>query len=167
MHHPSKAQLDPAVTAALLDWPEGSSKARSADLDAWVSGLYGCALLRQAPPAAWLQQALAQVHGQLDSVPQAMLPRVLWSLAVLGCDPGRAWLQRALQRLTGQLELGSGAQVASVLWSLAVLQHAPDATWMSHFLWHVRDSRRGGWLTPWCLSARTHGGQMSKGGQSV
>lgn len=125
------------MAATLLDWPEGSSKAQTADLDAWVSGLYGCALLRQPPPAPWLQQALVQVHNGLETLPQARLPRVLWSLAVLGCDPGRAWLQRVLLRLSGRMELGSGAQVASVLCSLAAMQHAPDALWMSHFLWHV------------------------------
>lgn len=57
-----------------------------------VQLLWAVAVLKQQPPAAWLQDLLSALQPQLQLLGATEITNVIWALAQIGFRPGRLWL---------------------------------------------------------------------------
>ncbi|GLI67616.1 hypothetical protein VaNZ11_011862 [Volvox africanus] len=101
--------------------------------------LYGCALLREPPPAAALAALLAASLAGMSAAGGPELSMSIWALATLRLYPGREWMRAFLGRCDAATRtFANGTAVSNVLHGLASMRIQPPAPWMLNFLWQAQ-----------------------------
>ncbi|GIL86673.1 hypothetical protein Vretimale_11491 [Volvox reticuliferus] len=136
-HRDFSFRLEPGWAAAVLQ--SSLPRLQQAKPQEVAMMLYGCALLREPPPAAALAALLAASLAGMSAAGGPELSMSIWALATLRLYPGREWMQAFLERCdVATRTFASGAAVSNVLHALASMRVQPPAPWMLNFLWQAQ-----------------------------